>query len=257
LVLHVTAPGEKITCVAARTRTSEAVAAYVLSLLFEGTLRGGDRIDLDGLAKACAVSRVGVRNGLRHLERDGLVRVLHHRGAFVAKFDAVTIREAFNLYGLLSAVTFRRAAAKASAELLEHLATLDETLASCTDVDEFEQVSREFRRAVIVAAAGPHLRALLGTFSVLVPAASRLSIVDAMAEERSALSAEFEALRAGDPVAAAAAALDHAALTADNAIRALRQRGVVPGDHNDLDDRAAHLDLVRRIDDRGLLSSDH
>jgi hypothetical protein len=72
-----------------------------------------------------------------------------------------------------------------------------------------------------------------------------------MAEERSALHGEFAALRAGDPDAAAAATLDHVALTADNAIRALRRRGIVDGDHNDLDDRAAHLDLVRRIDERG------
>jgi hypothetical protein len=72
-----------------------------------------------------------------------------------------------------------------------------------------------------------------------------------MAEERSALHAEFQAVRAGDPDAAVVATLDHVALTADNAIRELRRRGVIYGDHNDLNDRAAHLDLVRRIDDAG------
>jgi DNA-binding GntR family transcriptional regulator len=240
-----------------RPKTSEAVAAYLLSLLFDGTLRGGDRIDLDGLARTLGVGRLGVRNGLRHLERDGLVRMLHHHGAFVAKFDAATIREALSLYGLLGAVAFRRTAACQPPETLETLIQLDEALAVCTDVDEFEQLSSEFRRSVAGAAAGPHLRALLGTFTVIVPAAVRFSIVDAMAEERSAMHMEFEALRDADPDRAAAAALDHSVLTADNAIRALRRSGILDGDHNDFDDRAAHLDLVRRIDDRGSRARSH
>jgi hypothetical protein len=46
--------------------------------------------------------------------------------------------------------------------------------------------------------------------------------------------------------------LDHSALTADNAIRELRRRGVIDGDPRDLDDGAAHLDLVRRIDERAV-----
>jgi DNA-binding GntR family transcriptional regulator len=218
-----------------RARTSEAVAAYLLGLLFDGTLRGGDRIDLDDVARTLGVSRVPVREGLMHLERDGLVTIPHYRGAFVAPFDAGTIREAFDLYGLLSAVAFRRAAEQPSVEMLETLTKLDETLASCSDVDEFERVAREFRRVVTVAAAGPHLRALLRSFSGLVPAAARFSIVDAMDQERAALRAEFDALRAGDPEAAAAATLDHIALTAGNAIRALRRRGIVDGTPGDPD----------------------
>jgi DNA-binding GntR family transcriptional regulator len=233
------------------TRPGDTVAEHLLGVLFDGTLRGGDRIDLLALATSLGVGRVAVRNGLKHLERDGLVRVLHHRGAFVARFDAATIRDAFNLYGLISAMVFRRAAASPSPDMLERLGRLDETLGACAEVDEFDQLSRDFRRVVITAAAGPRLRALQATFTGLVPAAIRLSIVDAMAEERSALHAEFQAVRAGDPDAAVVATLDHVALTADNAIRELRRRGVIYGDHNDLNDRAAHLDLVRRIDDAG------
>ena len=212
-----------------RAKTSEAVAGYILGLLFDGRLRGGDRIDLDEVARALGVSRVPVREGLAQLERDGLVRLPHYRGAYVAGFDADTIREAFDLYGLLSALTSRRAAGRADAGMLETLSKLDDTLARCADVDEFERVAREFRRVVNVAAAGPHLRALLRSFHGLVPVAARLSIVDAMDDERSALRREFESLRSGDPDAAARAALDHIALTADHAIRALVRRGVLTG----------------------------
>jgi DNA-binding GntR family transcriptional regulator len=168
----------------------------------------------------------------------------------VAPFDTGTVREAFDLYGLLFALAFRRAARRRPEELVALLAGLDDDLASTTDVDEFEQLAMQFRRTVAVSAAGPHLHALLRSFTGLVPAATRLSIVEAMAEERCALNAEYEAVREGDAEAAATVVVDHSRLTAENAIRELRRRGIIDGDPTDLDERAAHLNLVRRIDER-------
>lgn len=211
-----------------RVKTSEAVAAYLLEQLFGGKLRSGDRIDLDEVASVLGVSRAPVREGLAQMERDGLVDLPHYRGAFVAAFDADTVREAFELYGLLSSVTNRRAAALKDPDLLATLSNLDTSLAGCEQVDEFERVAREFRRAVNLAAAGNHLKALLRSFNGLVPAAARFSIEDDLPGERAALHREFEALRTGDPAEAAEAAVDHIQLTADNAVAALRRRGVFP-----------------------------
>jgi DNA-binding GntR family transcriptional regulator len=215
-----------------RTKTSEAVADHILGLLFDGTLRTGDRIDIDGIATTLGVSRVPVREGLMSLERDGLVRMPHYRGAFVAGFDAGTVFEAFELYAMLSALTNRRAAAKGDAGVLESLEKLDDAIRRTGTVDEFERLAREFRRVVNVSAAGNHLRALLRTFSGLVPAAARFAIEDALPAERDALRAEFEALRSGDPEAAGNAALDHIRMTATNAVAALRRRGIFPDEED-------------------------
>lgn len=211
-----------------RANTSEAVAAHVLELLFAGELRSGQRLDLDEIADRLGVSRVPVREGLIQLERDGLVERAHYKRAFVAEFDDATVHEAFELYGMLSALTNRRVAAHPDPAVLESLAKLDERLAECDDPAEFESLAREFRRVVNVAGARNHLRALLRTFSGLVPAAARFSIDDALPAERAALHAEYAAIRAGDPDAAGAAALAHLRLTADNAVAALRRRGVFP-----------------------------
>ncbi|MET7419882.1 GntR family transcriptional regulator [Dactylosporangium sp. NPDC005555] len=211
-----------------RANTSEAVAAHVLDLLFAGELRSGQRLDLDEIAATLGVSRVPVREGLIQLERDGLVERAHYKRAFVAGFDDATVREAFELYGMLSALTNRRVAAACDPAVLKELAVLDERLADCEDPNEFESLAREFRRVVNVAGARNHLRALLRTFSGLVPAAARFSIDDALPAERAALHLEFAAIRDGDPDAAGAAALTHLRLTADNAVAALRRRGVFP-----------------------------
>jgi DNA-binding GntR family transcriptional regulator len=224
-----------------RANTSEAVAAYVLGRLFAGELKSGQRLDLDAIAEELGVSRVPVREGLIQLERDGLVERAHYKRAFVAEFDDATVREAFELYGMLSALTNRRVARRRDPGVLEALGKLDEALAGCDDPGEFESLAREFRRVVNVAGAGNHLRALLRTFSGLVPVAARFAIDDALADERAALHAEFLALRDGGPAAAGAAALAHIRLTADNAVGALRRRGVFPpgdrdGEERDLDD---------------------
>ena len=232
-----------------RPRTSDGVTNHLIGSLFDGSLRVGDRLDLDELANALGAGRASLREGVAALERDGLVRVTQQRGAHVAPFDAGEVREAFDLYGLLSALAFRRAARRRVEELVALLAELDDALASTTDVDEFEQLAARFRHAVAVSAAGPHLHALLRSFTGLVPAATRLSIVEAMAEERCALNAEYEAVREGDVEAAATVVVDHSRLTADNAIRELRRRGVLDGYATE-DERAAHLNLVRRIDER-------
>jgi DNA-binding GntR family transcriptional regulator len=240
--------------VTSRPRTSDAVAAHLVERVFDGSLRVGERVNLDQLATQLGVGRDSVREGLAPLERDGLVRVIHHRGIFVAPFDGDTIREAFDLYGVLAGRVFRAAAervmAHGSPELMTALAGQDEVLGACTDVDEFEAAAAEFLRLTLVAAAGPRLRSLLRSFGGLVPAATRLSIVEAMAEERSALHAQFVAVCAGNGEQAAAVAGDHAALTADNAIRELRRRGVLDGRPDDLAERGEHLDLVRRLDER-------
>jgi DNA-binding GntR family transcriptional regulator len=230
-----------------RPKTSEAVAAHLLALLFDGSLRGGDRIDLDAVAAELGVSRVPVREGLLQLERDGLVRLPHYRGAYVAPFTVATIQEAFGLYGLLSALTSRRAAVLTDPGFLAALSRLDGQLATCDDVDEFERVAREFRRAVNLAVAGPHLRALLRSFAGLVPVAARFSIEDDLPGERAALRSEFGTLVARDPDAAAEAALAHVRLTAANAIAALRRRGVLESDVDDYIDGPA--DLLRLLAD--------
>jgi DNA-binding GntR family transcriptional regulator len=209
-----------------RAKTSEAVAEYILEQLFDGTLRSGDRIDLDEVADSLGVSRAPVREALLHLERDGLVRMPHYRGAYVAEFHAGTVREAFQLYALLSALTSSRVAVSADEGTLESLAKLSSALAGTRQVDEFERLAREFRRVLNLAAAGPHLRALLRTFTGLVVAAARFSIQEAMDDERAALDRELAAVRARDPAEAAAATLDHITMTGENALRTLRRRGV-------------------------------
>jgi DNA-binding GntR family transcriptional regulator len=231
-----------------RIKTSDAVADHILDLLFAGELRAGDRIDIDGLAHGLGVSRAPVREALVMLERDGLVEIRYHRGAFVAGFDAAAVRESFELYGLLSALTSRRVAARRDAAVLTALREAIADVEAARNVEEFEERAREYRRLVNVAVAGNRLRAVLRTFGGLVPAASRLSMPRSLDDERRLLRAEHDAIERGDPDAAAAAVVDHVGMLGELAVQTLRQRGVLGDEDGGEDTEAApRSDAVRAL----------
>jgi DNA-binding GntR family transcriptional regulator len=195
-------------------------------LLFAGELRAGDRIDLDGLAASLGVSRIPVREALAQLERDGIARTEHHRGAFVADFDAGTVREAFELYALLSGLTSFRVARRRDPGVVAALTALREEIMAVTDLDRFESLAREFRRVINLAAGGPHLRALMRSFRGLVPAAARFGMAEAMPGEREYITAELDAIVGGDCAAAARMAIEHIRHSGQCAISGLMAAGI-------------------------------
>ncbi|MDA3625548.1 GntR family transcriptional regulator [Saccharopolyspora oryzae] len=215
-----------------RVKTSDAVAESILDMLFSGELKAGDRVDLDAISRELGVSRVPVREALVALERDGLVEIPYHRGVFVARFDAGTIREGFELYALLSALTSSRVARSGDPEVLAELERAVAAVDEATEYREFEECEREFRRIINVASAGPRLRATLRGFGGLVPVASRLSMARSVDIERRLVHQEYEAIRRGDADASAASAVEHIKLLGEYAVETLRSRGVI-GDEPD------------------------
>jgi DNA-binding GntR family transcriptional regulator len=210
-----------------RVNTSDMVAERILEMLFAGELRPGNRIDLDAMAAELGVSRAPVREALLVLRRDGIIEMPFHRGAFVARFDATTIREAFELYALLHALTTARLARQRPADVLAELAVAAERAGEARDAVGFESASREFRRIINVAAGGPHLRALLRSFNGLVPVASRLAIEGRLGEERHLVAAENEAIQAGEVERARALTIRHMRELGDRAASVLRADGVI------------------------------
>lgn len=213
-----------------RVNTSDMVVERILELLVAGELRPGDRIDLDAMAGELGVSRAPVREALLVLRRDGIIEMPLHRGAFVARFDATTIREAFELYAMLHALTTARLARWRPPDVLAELALAAASAGSATGPADFESASREFRRIINVTAGGPHLRALLRSFNGLVPVASRLAIEGRIEEERELVALEHEAIQAGEVERARTLTSRHMRELGDRATEVLRTDGVIDDD---------------------------
>ncbi|MBK8731207.1 MAG: GntR family transcriptional regulator [Tetrasphaera sp.] len=214
----------------ARAKTSEAVAGHLLDEFVAARLLPGDRIDLFEVAEELGVSRQPVREALVLLERDGTVRMPFHRGAFLGDIDAASIREAFALYAVLSALTAKVAAGVVTTEEQEALTLAAERAAASRVAMEFELHAREFRRVVNHAGGGGQLRALLRTFTGLVVAVSSAAVEDDLAAEQALLATEFDALLRRDAEASARAAAEHVRSTGERGIRILIDRGAIPAE---------------------------
>jgi DNA-binding GntR family transcriptional regulator len=91
-----------------RELTLEKMRGAILDLVFQP----GDRLIERELCDRLGVSRTIVREVLRHLEAEGLVQNLPHRGPMVAKPTVEETRQIYELRGMLEGM-----AAKACAEL--------------------------------------------------------------------------------------------------------------------------------------------
>ncbi|MBS4751933.1 GntR family transcriptional regulator [Nocardioides sp. zg-ZUI104] len=213
-----------------KRKTSDAIADELIGRMVGGDLVPGDRIDIDGIARDLDVSRQPVREALIQLERDGLVRMPMHRGAFVAQIDVHTVREGFTLYAVLTALTVRLATAHIDDALIDALQEAYDKAASAATGPEFELAAGDFRRVINHAAAGPHLRSLLRTFNGLVHNVSKLAVQDGLEEERTLLRRELEAFRRHDRAAAVRAAVEHVNATGRRGIARLRRNGIFEPD---------------------------
>ncbi|MGE0545215.1 MAG: GntR family transcriptional regulator [Dehalococcoidia bacterium] len=139
-----------------------AVHTAVKNLILRGSLRAGQKLVTDELAKRLGVSRMPVRETLERLQQEGFVVHVPHRGCFVAE---ITAEEARDLYGVREALevhALRQTAAKGltAAHLARLKAVLDTyaTLVRDNVMRQRLQVDRDFH---LTLAAIPGNQALL------------------------------------------------------------------------------------------------
>jgi DNA-binding GntR family transcriptional regulator len=80
---------------------SDLILDGVRQLILRGDLKPGERIRQEALATEYGVSRIPVREALRQLENEGLVSLVPHSGARVARVD---LNECVELYRLREAI---------------------------------------------------------------------------------------------------------------------------------------------------------
>lgn len=215
-----------------RVKTSHAIAEYVQREIFEGRLRPGDRIEVDSISATLGVSPTPVREAIVMLEREGLLTSQVHRGAFVEHFDARTLRADFQVLGLMRGVAAARVAKDRDPAVLDELRhLLDELEATPPDAPaRADDLVAEMLRVERRAGATPRLRAELRGFSDFLDWAARVSDRRPRDEIVAAQARVFDAISAGDSRRASQARVADARAAAEEVIRELVGRGVLPDD---------------------------
>lgn len=185
--------------------------------IFSGQLAPGDRLKEREICDRLAVSRTPVREALRRLEADGLVRLEPRRGGVVTELDLDEANEIFSLGAVLESFAARQAASRATPA---DLARLDKLVADMGRLvtrgahdlrAQYMSLDNELHGTILELAGNRYLVAMLRQtvgLPVLVRAFTGYSTEDL---ERSHQQHQtiVEALHAGDPDWAEAAMRCH------------------------------------------------
>jgi DNA-binding GntR family transcriptional regulator len=131
-----------------RRHAADLVGEVIRRMIFDGDLRAGDKVPQDDLAARLGVSRLPVREALTGLARDGLVTLEPHLGAYVAPFDDDTIRDHFEIVGMVQGLAAARLAQVAPAETLATLHALRTEVEASTGLEPVHQATMAFHRVI-------------------------------------------------------------------------------------------------------------
>ncbi|MDF3839318.1 GntR family transcriptional regulator [Cupriavidus basilensis] len=109
----------------------DAVVEHLRSLIVEGALAAGQKLNERELCEVFGISRTPLREAMKVLAAEGLIVLAPNRGASVASMSELEIREAFEVLGGLEALAGQLACERISeAELLE-IRGLHQSMLAC------------------------------------------------------------------------------------------------------------------------------
>jgi DNA-binding GntR family transcriptional regulator len=192
----------------------DEVAAQLRDRIFAGELMPGDFLDEAALAQELRISRTPLREALKVLSAEGLVRHEPRRGCFVNKVTEQDLDEIFPVIALLEGRCAYEAALNANDADLQALEALHEKLsrhARTKRINEYYAANFLIHEAIIALANNRWLAQVIGDLRKMVKLA-RLQQLHAPGRLEQSLSehlAVFAALKARDAQGAEAAMRTH------------------------------------------------
>ncbi|WP_419897649.1 GntR family transcriptional regulator [Roseomonas sp. USHLN139] len=198
-----------------RTRSLTSVAAQEIErLIVSGAIPSGSRLNEQALAARLGISRGPVREAVRGLERQGLVVTVVNQGSYVRSLSAEEALELYDLRALLTGQACERLAAAPPAGTLPRLSALVaqmDAAAAADDAPGYYALNLDFHAALLALGAGPRAQRIYDDLGKELNLFRRRALVqpEKMRESNAEHAAILDAIRAGDPVAARAAAEAH------------------------------------------------
>src|SRR6187549_1318429 len=192
----------------------DEVAAQLRDRIFSGELMPGTFLDEVQLAEQMKISRTPLREALKVLTAEGLVRHEPRRGCFVNEVTEQDLDEIFPVIALLEGRCAFEAAQNATDADLEALEDLHQKLsrhAKAKRINEYYATNFAIHEAIIALAGNRWLASVIGDLRKLVKLA-RLQQLHAPGRLEQSLSehlAVFAALKARDAEGADAAMRTH------------------------------------------------
>lgn len=148
-------------------RLSQLVVEQLTNWIMEGTLRAGERLNLDELVDKFGVSRAPIREAFRIMEASGLLKSEPYLGVWVSSLSKEEIEEIYMLRVMLEGTAGRFAADQIEPAEIIALETIQFELAKISKTNHLQQyqemlrLNREFHLLLYKAAHKPKLNQLI------------------------------------------------------------------------------------------------
>ncbi|HET9000304.1 MAG TPA: GntR family transcriptional regulator [bacterium] len=194
----------------------ELLFNHLRHLIITGRLETGQKLIEEDLAEQFKVSRTPVREAIRKLEIEGLVRYQSRRGVIVTGFSRQDIDEIYATREVLEGLAARLAAQHATDEELSELGRLLEQINEASQANNFEraaQIHTQFDELLYRMGRNRRLVGILTQYAEYIEHGKMISLTrHGRADEiRAEHAAMFEAIAGRDPDAAEQAARLHVA----------------------------------------------
>ncbi|WP_428030825.1 GntR family transcriptional regulator [Ancylobacter sp.] len=123
----------------------ESLVAPLREMILQGELRPGEKVPEEQLCERFGVSRTPIREALKVLAAEGVLQILPHRGAIVARITEEQIEELFPIMASLERLAGRLACARASDDDIARMRALHEQMMVHFERDEEAEYLRHNR----------------------------------------------------------------------------------------------------------------
>jgi DNA-binding GntR family transcriptional regulator len=146
----------------ARPRTAtDFVADSLRRSILNGDLEGGTRLSLAEIASNFDVSTTPVREALRELAFDGLVRIDSYRGGVVTAVTKEEVEEIVRIRQVLEPMAAREAVEAMTPQIMAEARAILEEMAASDSWDVWVQGNRAFHRKIYEASSSQRLVSLI------------------------------------------------------------------------------------------------
>lgn len=147
-----------------KTLQASRIVDELRTQILDGEREPGSRLGQEQLAAEFGASRMPIREALRALEAEGLVRVKAHSGAWVAGLDLEEFEQCYKLREVVEPMVIRESLPNLVEEQIERaseIATAIEATGGSRGLREFMRLDREFHLLTYAGASYPFLTELV------------------------------------------------------------------------------------------------
>lgn len=132
-------------------------------VILNGQMPGGTRLVQSDIAKQLDVSTTPVREALRDLASEGLIKIDPHRGGVVAELDRDDLTEVYQIRRRLETMAIEFAMPHITDKHLERLEELHAAMSAAPHSAAWVQLNREFHMTIYEASNLKRLVTLIGS----------------------------------------------------------------------------------------------